>query len=414
MTASPARNVVLIVFDYMGYHDIGFGPGARTPAIDSLAASGTRFSDAYAAAPVCGPSRAALMTGCSPRRLGFETNRYPGEPGLPASVPTLPRLFARAGFRTALCGKWHLGYAPEDGPNAHGFEHFLGFNAWNIDYYSHRLEGSDEIGLLLDGAPVDRPGYTTDLFADDAIAFIARHRAERFFVYLSFNAMLPPYAPPGLEDDPGARDRWERCFGPADYRAAVRRLDDSVERVRAALARHGLLDDTLIALTYDHGGAELADRGPFSGGFADLREGGIRVPLIVALPGGVPAGAVDHRPVMLTDLAATLLTAAGISAETARDGRDLFGAAGPRDLFWRMDVADRLHRWPGWQGPVRQWAMRRGRWKFLHQDGRDFLFDLARDPAEAHDLSPREPALAAELRARAFGDWMAGAPDHVP
>ncbi|MEQ9348977.1 MAG: sulfatase-like hydrolase/transferase, partial [Alphaproteobacteria bacterium] len=288
MARPPARNIILIVFDYMGYGDMApFGAGAATPNIARLAAAGAVYTDAYAAAPICGPSRAALMTGLYPRRLGLESNIQPGQPGLPTSQPTLPRRFADAGFRTGLSGKWHLGYTADDSPNAHGFDHFLGFNAWNIDYYSHRLRDGGN-GLFLDGLPVDRPGYTTDLFTDDAIDFISAAAPAPFFLYLSFNAMLPPYAPPGHDDDPAARDRWQ-SWSAADYRAAVAHLDHSVGRIEAALRAHDLTDHSLLAITCDHGGAELADSGAFSGGFASLREGGLRVPLILSWPAAIPA-----------------------------------------------------------------------------------------------------------------------------
>ena len=179
----------------MGYGDIEpFGSSEiKTPNIRRLAEDGRRYTDFYAAAPICVPSRAAMLTGRYPRRLGLEANIYHGEPGLPTSEKTLARYFRDAGYRTALFGKWHLGYDAADGPNAHGFEEFLGFHEWNIDYYSHRTRTGDP-ALYRGTKLVDIEGYTTDIFTDAAVEFVTRAGEEPYFLYVSYNAALPPYS----------------------------------------------------------------------------------------------------------------------------------------------------------------------------------------------------------------------------
>ena len=209
MNGARAKHIVLIIFDYMGYGDIEpFGHcEIRTPNIRRLAEEGIRYTDCYAAAPICGPSRAAMLTGRYPRHLGIERNLEHGDAGLQVSEKTLARYFKNSGFHTALYGKWHLGYEPEDSPNTHGFDDFLGFHDWNVDYYSHKTRSGLD-ALYHNAELVTREGYTTDLFTDAAVDFIAEKRSEPFFLYVAYNAMLPPYSPPGRESDPASFDRW--------------------------------------------------------------------------------------------------------------------------------------------------------------------------------------------------------------
>ncbi len=407
MNRSPARarNVLLIVFDYMGYADIEpFGRcEIRTPHIRRLAESGRRYSDCYGAAPICGPSRAAMLTGLYPRRLGIERNVEPDEPGLPTSEKTLARFLKDAGWQTALYGKWHLGHAEAESPNAHGFDDFLGFHDWNVDYYSHKTRGGAP-GLYRNLDQVERTGYATDLFTDEAVRFIEDKGDAPFFLYVAYNAMLPPYSPPGLEGRPEGFDRWVNGAR-ADYVAAVEHLDASVGRLMAALEKRGIAEDTLVILTYDHGGGEMATKGPFFHGFGTLWEGGIRVPLVLHWPAAVPAGGLSAEPAILMDVTATALAAAGVSPDRPLDGVDLLASeaaeAPERSLFWRIDLPAESETWLG----RKQRAVRRGRWKYLWDGGAEFLCDLDQDPGERVDLGYREPEILAALRAAASGDW---------
>ena len=407
MAARQANNIVLIVFDYMGYGDIEpFGASEiRTPHIRRLAEQGRRYTDFYAPAPICVPSRAAMMTGRYPRHLGIERNINRGEVGLPISEKTLARYFKDSGRRTALFGKWHLGYEVADGPNAHGFDEFLGFHDWNIDYYSHKTRTGVD-ALYRDTDVIDHPGYTTDVFTDEAVDFIDRAgaAAEPFFLYLAYNAALPPYSPPGRERDTETHDTWIDGTR-EDYVAAVEHLDQGVGRVLATLDQRGLADDTLVLLTYDHGGAEMATKGPFFHGFGTLWEGGIRVPMILRWPGSVGQGEVSAEPGILMDVTSTLLAAAGIQPEQSMDGVDLLtdrvSTTDPRTFYWRIDLPNVRE---DWRARVQR-AVRRGRWKYLWDGGFDFLYDLEVDPGERENLGYRQPELVAELRELSKGDW---------
>jgi len=413
MSRPRSRHVVLIVFDYMGYGDIEpFGQSEiRTPNIRRLAEQGIRYTDCYAPAPICVPSRAAMLTGRYPRHLGMERNIDPGEAGLPVAEKTLARYFKDAGFNTALYGKWHLGYEPAENPNAHGFDDFIGFHDWNIDYYSHNTrEGRP--ALYHNATTIDREGYTSDIFTDGAVDFIAQNGSQNdvapFFLYVAYNAGLPPYAPPGRETETTAFDTW-RNGTRADYVAMVEHLDKCVGRIVKSLADQGLADDAVILLTYDHGGAEMATKGPFFHGFGTLWEGGIRVPLILRWPAGLAAsgrapGDVSAAPSILMDVTATLLATAGLEPDQIMDGHDLLAAettAPERCLHWQIDLPTRHENWRA----RAQRAVRRGKWKYLWDGGFEFLYDLDRDPGEREDLGYRYPDLIAELRELSNSDW---------
>jgi arylsulfatase A-like enzyme len=408
MVETPARNVVLIVFDYMGYGDIEpFGQSEiRTPNIRALADQGRRYTDFYAPAPICVPSRAAMLTGRYPRHLGMERNINRGEAGLPVPQKTLARFFKDSGRRTALFGKWHLGYEVADGPNAHGFDEFLGFHDWNIDYYSHKTRTGVD-ALYRNTEVIDQPGYTTDVFTDEAVGFIERASApsaEPFFMYLSYNAALPPYSPPGRETDIASQDTWIDG-NRADYAAAIEHLDTSVGRVLDALDHQGLADDTVVLLTYDHGGAEMATKGPFFHGFGTLWEGGIRVPMILRWPGKVEAGGVCKAPGILMDVTPTLLAAAGVAPGPGMDGLNLLesdgGLSDTRTLYWRIDLPTVREDWVA----RAQRAVRRGPWKYLWDGGFEFLYDLDSDPGERENLGYRRPEILDELRALSKSEW---------
>ena len=404
MNPPPAKHIVLIVFDYMGYGDIEpFGRSEiRTPNIRRLAEEGIRYTDFYGAAPICVPSRAAMLTGRYPRHLGMENNIYHGEPGLSTSIKSLPRHFKDAGFATALYGKWHLGYEVADGPNAHGFDDFMGFHEWNIDYYSHKTRGG-EPALFRNTELAARPGYTTDLFTDSAVDFIRAKRQERFFLYVAYNAALPPYRPPGLENEPDRHDTWINGDR-ADYAAAVEHLDLGVGRIMDALDAQGIAEQTAVLLTFDHGGAELATKGPFFHGFGTLWEGGIRVPMILHWPNNPAPGSVVTDPGILMDVTPTLLGAAGLEADHTLDGQNLLSPEPrtvERSLHWRINLPD-LHA--NWRARAQR-ALRRGKWKYLWDGGFEFLYDLAADPGERQNLCYRHPDVFAELKALSASDW---------
>ena len=242
----PAPNVVLIVVDDMGYGDLGcYGSKQiRTPGIDRLAKEGVRLTDCYANSAMCSPTRASLMTGRYPQRAGFDWAIGYGEHGrgLAGSEASLARMLRGAGYRTALFGKWHLGYDDRFSPIVHGFDEFFGFLAADIDYYGHR-EAIGTPGLYEGTKPVDRPGYMTDLIAERALEFIDKNAAKPFFLEIAFNAPHYPFQPPGKPDDV----RTKASYGPNigtrdDYIQMVEHLDLRIGGI-LRLARRSQADD---------------------------------------------------------------------------------------------------------------------------------------------------------------------------
>jgi arylsulfatase A-like enzyme len=396
--AEPRRpNVVVVLVDDMGYGDLGcYGAtDIRTPHVDRLAREGVKLTDFYANGPVCTPTRAALLTGRYQQRVGLEWAIGPGQkgPGLPASETSLARMLKGRGYATAIFGKWHLGYKPEFGPNAHGFDSFFGILSGNVDHYAHR-EINGEPDLYEDTTPVTRAGYLTDLITARAVAYVDDHARAPFFLYVPYNAVHWPFQPPDRPDDARTRPSWFDGTR-ADYARMLERIDDGVGAILAALERQGVADDTLFVFTDDNGGERLSEVSPLFHHKGTLWEGGIRVPCLVRWPGHIPAGTVSARPAITMDLTATILAATGASLPAGRapDGVDLLpalrgeGPSAGRTLFWRIERPDRSQR-----------AARQGKWKYVRDGGIEGLFDLEQDPGERRDLGYRFPQVLAAMR----------------
>lgn len=405
--AEPGRrpNVVVVLVDDMGWADLScYGSkDIRTPHIDKLAAQGVRLTHFYSNGPVCTPTRAALMTGRWQQRVGLEWAIYPGQkaPGLPTSETCLARMLKDAGHATGCFGKWHLGYRPEFGPNAHGFDEFFGLLSGNVDHYSHK-ESNDEPDWYENTKPVEVAGYSTELITRRAVTFIDKHAREPFFLYVPYNAVHWPFQPPSKPDDVRTKQTWFDGTR-KDYAAMVEAVDAGVGQLMAAIDKHHLADDTLFIVTNDNGGERLSDNGPFFHRKATLWEGGIRVPCLLRWPGKLPAGKVSEQPAITMDLAATILAACQVSPPRGRvlDGLDILPiVAGKspvqeRTFFWRIDRPDR-----------KQKAVRHGNWKYVRDGAIDLLFDLANDPGERKQLGHQHPDKLAELK-RLHADWEA-------
>jgi arylsulfatase A-like enzyme len=323
------------------------------------------------------------MTGLYPQRLGIEYVFY-GErtegKGLAPSQPTLPSMLKAAGYRTGMVGKWHLGAEDEFSPNRHGFEEFFGFRNSDHDYYAHRnIDGRPD--LYENERPVQREGYSTDLFGSRAVEFLRGRDSRPFFLYAAFNAPHWPFQPPGSPADVRERGTW-MDGDRAGYGRMVENLDANIGRML-----DGLPENTLVVFTNDNGGDRLSDNSPHFHRKFTLWEGGIRVPAMLRWPGRIAAGAVNPRPAVTTDITATILAAAGVQPPRALDGFDLLAPERPRALFWRYQHA-----------PIRQKAVREGRWKLLQDAGYNLLFNLESDPGERTDLSWRHPKTVEKLR----------------
>ena len=321
-SAAPARpNVLFILADDLGYGDLScYGrPDYKTPVLDALATQGVKFMSAYAAAPVCTPTRCAYITGRYPQRLpvGLEEplkRSSPPDAGLPPNHPTIASLLKANGYATSLVGKWHLGWKPEFGPNEHGFDYFFGFKSGAIDFYTHEsADGSHD--LFENTTPVHTDGYMTDLITARAVRFIEQHAAEPFFLDVSYNAAHWPFQVPDRPSK-AARVAYQ---GPletpaptrADYAAMLERADAGVGQILQKLTALGLEQNTLVIFTNDNGGEWLSRNAPLFNRKATLWEGGIRVPLILRWPGHLPRGKTSEQVAITMDLSASILAATG-------------------------------------------------------------------------------------------------------
>ncbi|MGH1564713.1 sulfatase [Mumia sp. DW29H23] len=403
-------NVLVISIDDLGWDELGCYGNTfnETPHIDRLAREGLQFDSAYAAAPLCSPTRAALMTGLYPARTGI-TDFLRGEPApsdkhLSTDIPTVPDVLGPYGYTTGLIGKWHLterysgDYRSRPGnPYAHGFDEVIASEEQYIadgDYFHPYF--------FMPSLPAREPGeYLTDRLAQEAVDFITRHRDEPFFLHLSNYAVHTKLdAKPDLlakyQAKPGAGESPNR---PA-LAAMLESIDDQVGRVVATLTDLGIADDTLLLVTSDNGGPYRDANAPLRGGKGELYEGGIRVPLIASWPGTIRPGRHDATPTSTIDVLPTALDLAGGRPGDEFDGTSiasvLTGRGRPVDrdtLFWV---------YPHFIGSTHPHAaVRRGRHKLVQylRDGRTELYDLARDPGETTDISGENVVTERILRA---------------
>jgi arylsulfatase A-like enzyme len=422
MTVRP--NIVFIVADDLGFADLGcyggrdaaFGP--VSPVLDALAANGLRLTQGYANSPVCSPTRFALMTA----RYQYRLRGAAEEPinsksrgsttlGLPPEHPTLPSLLRASGYRTALVGKWHLGYPPSFGPLRSGYEEFFGPMAGGVDYFTH-CDSRGRHDLWFGEEERADEGYLTDLISQRAVDFIDRmadgaNDGTPFFLSLHYTA---PHWPWETRDDEAlaqeVKDNLFHLHGGNihTYRRMIHHMDEGIGQVMAALKRHALADNTLVVFTSDNGGERFSDNWPLVGGKMDLTEGGIRVPWIAHWPAVIAPGRTSAQACMTMDWSATMLDAAGVAPDPAfaLDGVSLLrvlqrdGQEFDRPLHWRMN-----HRG--------QRALRDGDWKYLRVDGHDYLFNLPADERERANLGGREPQRLAAMR-EAWETWNATMP----
>jgi len=413
---TPSRpNILFIMADDLGYADLGcFGQKKiRTPNIDRLATEGTRFTDVYAGATVCAPSRCVLMTGQhtghglirgnSPR-VGGEIEEF-GEGGRRLSLTdadqTVAEPLREAGYVTGAIGKWGLAEPGTAGtPNRRGFVEWYGYLNQNHApyYYTDYLWRNDRKEAISENRGGKRGRYSHDLLTDEAVGFLQRHKDEPFFLYLPFTIPHRRFEVPSLELY--ANESWPdeaKIFA-----AMVTRLDRDVGRVLAELDRLGLRETTIVFFTSDNGaekkpfGNLFQSGGSFRGEKGTVYEGGIRVPMMVRWPGRVPVGKVSDAVWWFADIFPTFLAIAGIQdMENKRDGMNvlptLVGESQPalatRFLYWEDP------------GKVLSQAARRGKWKAVRQGGNSplELYDLTADAGEARNVATAHSDVVAEF-----------------
>jgi len=405
--AGPTKpNILFIVGDDMGYADVGFHgcTDIPTPNLDVLATAGVRFTNGYVSGPYCSPTRAGLMTGRYQTRFGHEFNPARGSIGLPLAEKTIADRLKAAGYITGLVGKWHLGAEPEFHPLKRGFDEFYGFLGGAHDYFK-------SAGILRGTEPMTELDYTTDAFAREAIAFLERHKAESWFLYLAFNAV---HTPMQATDDrlakfPNVADGRRRT-----YDAMMLAMDEAIGRVRRKIAEAGLEENTLVCFISDNGGPTMpgtsvagSENNPLRGSKRTTLEGGIRVPFIVSWPGHLKPGVFSHPSIQL-DLTVTALTAAGV-----QPGRD-----------WKLEGVNLLPHLTGEKNGTphealywrfgQQMAIRVGDFKLVRYDnnadtrtGRRNqgvtpvkLYNLRDDIGETKDLAAAMPDKVKELQSR--------------
>ena len=438
--AQPARpNVVVIVVDDLGWADIGANNESsfyETPHLNRLAQDGMRFSNAYAANPVCSPTRFSIMTGRYPSRVdatdwfaGDRTGRFAPAPlsdRMPESEVTIAEALTSAGYRSAFLGKWHLGPREEFWPLAQGFEVNVGGNA--------RGEPGSYFSPYDNPELTDGPAgeYLTTRLVDEALGLIDAFGDDPFLLVLSFYTVHTPLQ--ALPDLVAKYERKAAALGPvadefADeeqvwpgdeprrvrtrqshttYAAMVDAMDREVGRLIAKLTEVGIDDNTVVLFTSDNGGLSTAEGAPTSnrplrGGKGWLYDGGIRTPLIVKWPGVTQPGVTNDTPAISVDLFPTVLEMAGLGAASGLplDGVSLVPllrgspSLEPRPLYWHYPHYSNQGGFPGG-------AIRDGRYKLVErfEDGRVHLYDLQEDVGETRDLAPTMPDRVRDLRER--------------
>lgn len=435
-------NIVLIVVDDLGFNDItyyggGIGGGSvPTPQIDSIAKQGIHFTNGYTGNGTCAPSRAALLTGRYPTRVGFEftpaspqfmklvsgdsfkeenAENYPPSSslGLPGSELTLPEVLKEKGYHSLLLGKWHLGADEGMTPNDQGFDEFLGFLGGGAMFMEE--DDPNVVNSKQDFDPIDKylwpnlkygvrfnkgerfkpDSHVTDYLSREAVKAIEENRNRPFFMYLAYNAPHTPLQSEKRDYDALSHieDHTERT-----YAGMIRGLDRGIGQVLASLEENGLSDNTMVIFTSDNGGAGyvgLPDLNkPYRGWKMTLFEGGIHTPYFIKWPEKIAAGSQYDSPVAHIDIFSTVLAAVGIALPDDRitDGKDILKVAlDPeqpsldRPLFWRSG-GYKVVQQDGWK------------LQLLEHNGKTWVFNLNEDPTEQRDLSALNPEKLNELR----------------
>lgn len=412
--ATEKPNIVLIMADDLGTGDLGCY-GQRlilTPNLDRMASEGTRFTQCYAGAPVCAPSRCVLMTGLHTGHARIRDNQ-----GLAGGVPdelskygnghriplldedvTVAEVLKKAGYATGMTGKWGLGEAGTDGePNRQGFDDWLGYLNQNhaVFYFTDYLWRNGQRESIAANQQNARQVYSHDLFTEFALDFIAEHRSHPFFLYVPFTIPHADLEAPNLE--PYSAREWPEAS--KTFAAMVTRLDQSVGKILDRLKALDLERNTLVLFTSDNGsplggGSMFNSNNGFSGKKGTLKEGGLRVPMIVRWPGMVPANAVNDTPWYFADILPTFADLAKISPPPLIDGTSVLSTL----LGKKQDLAGRFLYWERPSADFQQ-AVRHGKWKAIRTGkGQPIqLYDLSTDPTEAINVAHDHSDVAMKL-----------------
>jgi arylsulfatase A-like enzyme len=416
---APARrpNILFILTDDQGSVDVNcYGShDLITPHMDAIAARGIRFTQFEAAAPICSPSRAAILTGLTPQKAGLPgmASSQRGGHGMPSNRTTIAEIFKQAGYATGHVGKWHLGYTPDEQPNAQGFDYSFGHMGGCIDNYSHFFywEGPNAHDLWRNGKEVWYDGqHFADLMQQECTQFIEQHKDHPFLLYWAINE---PHYP--LQGTAKWREQYKNLPSPRNmYAALVSTADERIGAVLAKLDELHLRDNTIVVFMSDQGhSVEVrtfgggGSSGPYRGAKSSLFEGGLRVPAMISWPGHLPEGEVRTQLATGCDWLPTLAELAGVpvpqSVAANLDGRSLVpllhsaSASTPHSVFH-------------WATDRKQWAVREGDWKLIGNPydptqkepfGKEdafFLVNLREDIGERRNVAADHPDRVAHLR----------------
>ncbi|NDV61242.1 sulfatase-like hydrolase/transferase [Puniceicoccales bacterium CK1056] len=393
-------NVIVIMADDLGYADVGFN-GCKdipTPNIDTLAQEGANFTNAYVTYPVCGPSRAGFITGRYQQRFGFERNpQYKsGDPnmGLPRSEETIATILGKAGYTSGIIGKWHLGAHETLHPLERGFDYFYGHLGGGHNYFQELLpireDAKDEgesykTWILRNHEPVKIDKYLTDVFSDEAVTFIERHKDDPFFLFLSYNA---PHTPMQAPEEEIARFVEIKDPKRRTYAAMVSIVDRGVGQVMDKLKELDLDKETLVFFLSDNGGpiyANGSNNKPLRGAKSDVWEGGWRVPFVLRWTGEVEPGSEFDEPVSSMDILGTMagLTGVPIAEERPLDGVNLIPflkgeqSGSPHEVIYLRKFDQK------------RYAVRKGDFKLVIPDPEipTRLFNLSKDIGEKKNIA---------------------------
>ncbi len=421
LLVSPAfarsPNILFILTDDQGSVDVNcYGShDLITPNMDAIAHRGIRFTQFDAAAPICSPSRAAILTGLVPQKAGLPTmaSSQRGGHGMPGDRTTIAEIFKQAGYATGHVGKWHLGYTPDEEPNAQGFDYSFGHMGGCIDNYSHFFywDGPNAHDLWRNGKEVWYDGqFFGDLMERECVQFIDQHKDKPFLLYWAINE---PHYP--LQGTGKWRDQYANLPSPRDkYAASLSTADERIGMVLARLDELKLRDDTIVVFQSDQGhSVEIrtfsggGSSGPYRGAKFSLFEGGIRVPAMISWTGHLPENQTRDQLATGCDWLPTLAELAGValpkSVQDNLDGKSLVSVL-------NSAAAPTPHATFYWASDRSQWAIREGDWKLLGnpfdptkkepfaKSDAFYLVNLPNDLGEQHNLAAAHPDLVQHFR----------------
>lgn len=398
MSSEPEKpNILMILVDDLGYGDLSIqgGKNIYTPNIDKLFEKGMHFKNFYANCTVCSPTRASLLTGCYPDMVGvpgvIRTHEDNSWGYLKEDIPTLPDMLKKAGYQTAIIGKWHLGLESPNTPNERGFDFIHGFLGDMMDdYWTHLRHGNNY--MRLNDEVVDPEGHATDVFTEWAIDYLKKQKQNEspFFLYLAYNAPHFPIQPPDdwLEKvkkrEPAISEKRAKNV------AFVEHLDDGIGRVLTAIDELNLSENTIIIFSSDNGGhlPSGASNGNLRGGKQDMYEGGIKVPTCFVWPGKIKPETQNNNLGLTMDIFPTLCEIAGVTINHEIDGISLVPGILGRNQTTNNRTVFFMRREGGNYGGLCYYAARKGSYKLLQNTPYEQLqlFDIVSDPYEKQPL----------------------------